>query len=138
MAMRYAYQVGGCKGAKLLKMFKEYSKSVVYKHCKKPLGGELVEDRRVGSGIGRPSKLKRVDHRNIKKAIHETRERIGSFTSKRIQVEAGLEHVSNRTVRRAMNAQDFKYLHTHRKYMLSQEDIEKIAWAQEKVRNKVT
>ena len=138
MAMRYAHQVGGLKGKKLLKMFIGYSKSVIYKHCKKPLEGELKEDKRVGSGIGRPSKLSRNDRRNIKKLITETRESIGSFTSKRIQVSAGLEHVSNRTVRRAMNKHMYGYLHTRKKGVLSPDDIVlRLQWAKEKVRNKV-
>ena len=138
MAMRYAHQVGGFKGKKLLNMFKGYSKSVIYKHCKKPLNGELKEDKRIGSGIGRPSKLNRLHRRNITKAIHESREKYGSFTSKRVQVEAGLEHISNRTIRREMNRQDYGYLHTRRKGVLTADDMKKrLAWAMEKVKNNV-
>ena len=139
MAMRYAHQVGGIKGEKLLKMFKGYSKSVIYKHCKKPLEGELKEDKRVGSGIGRPSKLSRLDRRNISKAINTSRERYGSFTSKRVQVEAGLEHLSNRTVRRAMNKESYGYLHTRKKGVLTAADMKKrLAWAKDKVKNNVS
>jgi len=50
MAMRYAYQVEGFKGKKLLDMFKGYSKAVIYKHAKKPLNGELRVDKLISSG----------------------------------------------------------------------------------------
>lgn len=138
MAMRYAYQVGGIKGQKLIKMFKGYSKAVIYRHCKKPLDGELKEDKRIGSCIGRPSKVSRLDHRNIKKAIPMLRETEGSFTSKRVQVETGLEHVSNRTVRRAMNRGGFKYLRSRKKGILNKSDIKKrLAYCKDKIKNNI-
>ena len=138
MAMRYAYQVGGFRGAKLLKMFKGYSKSVIYKHCKKPLNGQLKADNRIGSGIGRPSKLNRLDHRNINKAMSSLRESDGSFTSKRMQVVTGLQRVSNRTVRRGMNSSGYKYLPTRRKGVLTKDDvIKRLAYCKDKVKNNV-
>ena len=138
MAMRYAYQVGGFKGETLLKMFSEYSKAVIYKHCKKPLQGELKVDKRIGSGIGRPAKLTHVDHRNIRIAIPKLRETDGSFTSRRVQVDTGLEHVSNRTVRRAMNKNEFHYLYTRKKGVLSPDDIKnRLRYARDIVKNKI-
>ena len=139
MAMRYAYQVGGIKGKDLQKMFKGYSKAVIYKHCKKPLAGELNVDKRINSGIGRPSKLCRVDHRNVAKAVPHLRETVGSYTSKRVQVETGLKHVSNRTVRRAMNKAGYRYLRSRKKGVLSPDDIKaRYKYCKEKVRNNVT
>ena len=67
MAMHYAYQVHSLKRRKFLKSFKVYSKVVPYKHCKKPLEGELKEDKRFGSKIGRQAKLSRLDYQNIRK-----------------------------------------------------------------------
>jgi len=89
MAMRYAYQVEGFKGKKLLDMFKGYSKAVIYKHAKKPLNGELKVDKPIGSRKRRPSKLGRLDNQNITKAVHELRETEGSFTSKHLKVVSG-------------------------------------------------
>ena len=138
MAMRYAYQDGRIKGIKLLNIFKDYSKTVIYRHCKKPLGGELKEDKRIGSGIGRPSKLSRMDHRNIRRSIPELREKEGSFTSKRVQVVNGLERVSNRTVWRAMNKADYKYLRSRKKGILSKSDIAKrLRYCKDKIKNKI-
>ena len=140
MAMRYSYQVQGLKGRKLLQRFKEYHKATVYKHAQKPLEGELVQDKRIGSGIGRPPKLSRVDERNIEKAIKTLREREGQFNSKRVGTEAGLDgKVNNRTVRRCMNRKGYHYLNARKKGQLSKDDEKRrLAWAKEKVREKVT
>ena len=138
MAMRYAYQVGHIKGKNLLQMFKGFSKTAIYKHSKKPLNGEVKHDKRIGSGIGRPSKLSRLDYRNIKKAIPELRNTEGSFTSKRVQVVAGLEHLSNRTVRRALNRTNYKYLRSRKKGILSKKDIKRrLAYCKEKIKENI-
>ena len=135
MAMRYAYQVGGIKGEKLLKKFKTYSKATVYRHAKKPLEGETKLDKRIKSGIGRPRKLGRFELRKIKIVVPQLREREGSFTSKRVQVEAGLSGVSNRTVRRAMNKTGYKYLASRKKGLLTKKDIStRLAYCKEKLK----
>ena len=126
MAMCYAYQVGGIKGIKILYIFKDYSKTVIYWYCKKPLYRELKEDKRTGRGIDRRSKLSHADHWNIRKSIPELREKVGSSTSKRVQVLNGIEHVSNRTVQSAMNKVDYKYLRSRKKVILSKSDIAKV------------
>jgi len=119
-------------------MFGEYSKSAVYIHCKKPLEGNVIHDRRVGSGRGRPSKLTAREKRNVKNEIPKLRQTEGSFTSKRVQLRCGLGHVSNRTVRRAMNNSGFKYLRSRKKGILTKEDIKKrLKYCREKVRNNV-
>ena len=137
MAMRYSYQVEGLKGKKLLQRFKEFHKATVYKHAQKPLEGELVEDKRIASGIGRPSKLSRLDGRNIEKAIRTLREREGQFNSKRVGTEAGLDgKCSNRTVRRCMNRKGYHYLNARKKGQLSKEDEQRrLKWARENVKN---
>ena len=59
--------MGGLKGEKFLNMFKGYSKAVIYRHCKKPLYGQLKDNKRADSGVEGPSKLCRLDHRNKKR-----------------------------------------------------------------------
>ena len=116
-------------------MFKDYSKKVIYRHCEKPLIGELKEDKRIDSGIGRPSKLSRVDHRNIRKSIPELREKEGSLKSKRVQVVNGLESVSNKTVRCAINKADHKSL---KKGIVSKSDIAKrLRYCKDKIKSKI-
>ena len=135
-AIRFSHQVEKLKGQALLKRFKGYSKAAVYKHAKKPLdGSDSVEDKRLGSGIGRPSKLTKLDRRNIDKAVKQLREEIGGmFNSKRVACEAGLDQkVHNRTVRRAMKAMKYEWLNARRKGQLSIEDEKaRLRWARSK------
>ena len=107
--MRSTCQMGGLKGKKFLNMLKGYSKAVIYRHCKKPLDGQLKDNKRVDSGVEGLSKLCRLDHRN-KKRHYQLRETEGLFTSKRVQVETRLQYVSCRTVRGAINKKSYKYL----------------------------
>ena len=142
MAMRFSHQVEGLKGEALLRRFKGFSKAVIYKHAKKALdGGELVVDRRIGSGKGRPSKLSNLDRRNVGKAVEQLRaEQGGSFNSLRVGLEAGLgQKCHNRTVRRAMNKLGFQWLNARRKGQLSKEDQKiRLSWARSKVKENVT
>ena len=50
---------------------------------------------------------------------------MGSFTSKRIHAESGVDHVSNRTVRRCLNRAGYQYLQSRKKGLLHQADLKK-------------
>lgn len=142
LAMRFTHQTGDrLKGRKLLAKFPDFARSTVFKHAKLPLdGSDLIEDRRIGSGIGRPSKLSALDRKNIKKAIYQLREEVGMFNSRRVACEAAVEQkVCNRTVRRAMKKHGFKWANARRKGQLSMEDEKaRLRWARSKVRDGVT
>jgi len=122
--MRMAWQVGGLRGKALREKFPQYSRATVYKHAKKPIGEECrVDGRR--SNRGRPRKLSERDCRRLNRTIGELREREGTFTSKRLQLAAGLSGVGNRTVRRALNKSGYHYCRSRKKGLLRADDLPK-------------
>jgi hypothetical protein len=109
--IRAAYQLSNIRGKNLLKMFPQYSEAAIYKHAQKPLNGEPVFDKRKANK-GRPSKLSPQDKRSIVRSITSLRQKEGSFTSKCVQVESGVSHVSGRTIRNCLNEDGYWYLQT--------------------------
>ena len=64
------------------------------------------------------------DRRAILRAIPKLRKSCGSFTSPRVGLEAGVEFkVSNRTVRRILNEAGYHYFQSHKKGLLTQQDL---------------
>ena len=122
--IRLAYQVSGLRGDKLLERFRKYCKATIYKHAKMEICGKVEHDKRK-SNRGRPRKLSERDSRQIIRKIAELRNTDGSFTSKKVQLAAGLTHVSNRTVRRVMNENNYKYCRSRKKGLLLRSDLVK-------------
>ncbi len=120
--IRAAYQLSNIRGKRLLKMFPQYSKAAIYKHARKPLNGEPVFDKRKANK-GRPSKLSAQDKRSIVRSITSLRQKEGSFTSKRVQVESGVSHVSGRTIMNCLNEDGYWYLQTRKKGLLHAKDL---------------
>ena len=56
---------------------------------------------------------------------HELRKTEGSFTSARVKSACGLMHVSDRTMRRAMNRLGFKYRQARKKGLVTDLDLKK-------------
>ena len=115
--IRAAYQLSKVRGKNLLRMFPQYSRSLIYKHAKKPLNGEQVFDKRK-LNKGRPRKLPVQDERSIIRAVLKLREEVGWFTSKRVQLESGVKHVCNRQIRNVMKA-GYRYLTSRKKGLLN-------------------
>ena len=59
---------------------------------------------------GRPRKFSAHDERSMKRTISKRRKEVGSFTSRRLQLESGTSHVSNKTFGRHLNYGGYKYL----------------------------
>ena len=114
----------GVVGQALLKKFPQYSRSTIYEWAAKPLNNEVLVDRRKFNK-GRPCKLSDQDERSIVRSIGKLRESDGHFTSKRVQVESAVNHVTNRTVRNCMNRNGYKYLRSRKKGLLSVQDMKK-------------
>ena len=124
IAMRLAYQMSGLRGIDL-KNFPQYHKSTIYQHCKLPVLSEAdCVDRRRNS-MGRPKKLSNRDCRLVVRKISALRTTDRSFTSRRLQVISGLDHVSNRTFRRALNAAGYNYCRSRKKGLLKNADVKK-------------
>ena len=122
--IRAVYQLTNVKGKALLAMFPQYKPATIYKHAKKPINGEPVFDKRT-LNRGRPRKLTSKDERMAVRKLLKLRSTERTFCSPRIQLEAGLLHVSNRTVRRALRRHGYKYLRSRRKGMLLLRDLPK-------------
>ena len=121
--VRALYQVAGLRGKELLKKFPGYSKATIYRHAKLPIGTVKVDKRKYNKG--RPRKLSVRDTRHIARTILNLQRTMGSFTSRRIQLAAGIPvtRVSNRTIRRALASQNFDYGRTRRKGRMTVKDL---------------
>ena len=133
--IRAAFQLSNVRGKKLLKMFPQYSKAAIYKHAKKPLNGKPFFDKRT-MNKGRPKKLSIQDERSIICTIPKLREQLGNFTSKRVQLESGVAHVCNRTVRNVLNKVGYNYLRSRKKGLLHEADLKARKKFCQKVRRK--
>ena len=122
--LRYLHQDKGKKICELLKMkqFSLYSKSNVYLHAKLPIRSAHNDLR--DNNKGRPRLLTERDQRSIVRAIGSLREAEGSFSVKRLRLEAGIDkRISDCTVRRCLNELGYKYLQSRRKGLMSRKDI---------------
>lgn len=100
------------------------SRSCVYDYKKRGMWDS--KKRKINKG-GRPKKLNERDVRELIRCLKSLREREGTFTSKRLAKEAGIDtkNVSMRTIRRAMNKAGYKYLQTRKKGILKKTDLKK-------------
>ena len=63
------------------------------------------------------------DERSIIRTIPKLREELGNFTSKRVQLESGVSHVSNRTIRNVLNRERYHYLRSRKNGLLHATDL---------------
>ena len=118
-AIRAMHQVSHMKVRDIARRpeFRAYSRASIYRNAKIPLGVAMEDGRR--NNKGRPAKLTARDKRRILQQLRALRRLEGPFSSKRLQLAAGLEHaVSNRTFRRYLHQAGYRYrlgklLHSH-------------------------
>ena len=113
--MRMLYQEQKLSVPQIMRKFPEYSRATIYRHVNRPLT-EQVDRRKKNKG--RPSKLTDRDKRRILRKIPELRERLGTFTIKRLRLEAGVTHVSIYTVRRVLIENGHQYMQLRKKGLL--------------------
>ena len=120
--LRYLHQESGIKISQLVKRYSQYSERSIYRHAKLPVGEKPVDQRKFNKG--RPRKLDNRAVRKIIRTIPKLREEYGSFSSKRVKLEASIpENVSNRCVRRCLNRQGYHYRKSRKKGVLSRKDL---------------
>ena len=102
-------------------MFLQYSKVQVYMHANKPINGEAGFDK---CKLKRswPKRLRVQDTRSIKCSLLKLRRMEGTFTLKCIQMQAGVTHLSNRTVIKNLNSSGYKYLQSCKKGLMTHKD----------------
>ena len=120
--LRYLHQDKGVKVCELGKQFKDYSKSNIYLHAKKPM--HTVQSDRLSENKGWPQLLTARYKRNLIQGIHMLRRSIGSFSIWRLKLEAGIDkQISDYTVRRLLNRKGYNYRQSRKKGLLSQKDL---------------
>ena len=118
-------------------MFPQYCKAAIYKHAKKPINVEPVFDKRK-TNKGRPTKLSVQNKRSIVRSVSSLRIKVGSFASKRIQLESGVSHVSNRAIRNHLNKKGYHYLQSRKKGLLNAGDLKaRVKFCQKVRRNRL-
>ena len=122
--IKIMFQVHGIRGKKLLSLFPHLSKSVVYKHARKPIGTVFID--RCCQNKGRPRKVDAALERRILREVKRLTNEGNGFTSKDIQTHVGaVDAMNNRTIRRVLNKHGIRYLHLRKKGILLPSDLKK-------------
>ena len=111
--LRYLYQEKGVKGKELLRRFPQFSRATVYRHAKRKICDIDIDLRRYNEG--RPRVVFARDKRTIVRHVKQLRITVGAFTMKRVRNDAGMEGISDRTMRRALNELGYYYLQAGKK-----------------------
>ena len=118
-SMNILHQENGLSIRQIYAKFPQFSLSTVFRHATK-VGHERVKMKRK---TGRPRKVTERDERELLRVLKNLRQTNGCLTSRKLQVEAGLTHLSNRTVRAILNKHGYKYLQSRRKGLLTNNDL---------------
>ena len=105
--------------------YPDYPRTSIFRHATKPIG-QPATDRRIGNKkAGRKKLLTVRDERHLESSLLKLRNEIGNIHSTVVQKHAGLKEklVSNRTVRRTLNAKGYKCSQCRKKGQLSIEDL---------------
>ena len=122
LALRYLHQREGVRLKDLQEAYPQYKKTTIYRHMKKPVNETEV---RKEKPKGRTRKVTERDTRHILAAVRTLYESHGNFSGRDIQNEAGVMHLSLRTVRRVLNEQGYRYRQCRKKGILLKEDLVK-------------
>ena len=107
--LRYLHQEGSVSCKELKEHYPMFASRSIYRHARKKFTATIpVDGRKFNKGP--PRKLDVRDERKLLRAVTNLRKTQGSFTDKEIRIEAGLEHVSTRTVNRCLNNNKYRYL----------------------------
>lgn len=120
-SMNILHEVNALSIRQIHAKFPQFSLSTVFRHATQVAHHRPVKKRKTG----RPRKVTERDERELVRVLKKLRETDGSLTSKKLQVEAGLTHLSNRTVRAILNKHGYKYLQSRRKGLLSNDDLKR-------------
>ena len=136
--LRYLHQHGGVKGRDLVKRYPQYSPRSIYRHASLPVN-EPAADRRK-QNKGRPRALNARDERHLESGIKRLRRtEEGVFNSVHLQRLCGLQGVSNRSVRRALNRKGYGYRQCRKKGQLTWDDCKKrLKFAQNILKNNLS
>ena len=120
--LKCVHQEGNVGIRELWRGYPTYSLKSIHRHATPIITS--VSDVGVDHGKrrGRKRLLDSRDERSLIRSLRHHREQGIQVTSKRLQVESGLTHVSNRTIRRKLNDHGYKFLQARRKGLMSRKD----------------
>ena len=121
--LRYLHQDQKVPLKDLQKRYPNIPKATIYRHCKKNIA-EVTTDHR-HQNKGRPRKMSARDVRHVESTLVKLREEVGDLYSTDVGRDAGVDHVSNRTIRRCLREQGYKFSQCRKKGQLSKEDLKK-------------
>lgn len=118
----------------IAKKFKA-SPATVYRYRKKNIT-ETQKCTKKGN-VGRPRKLNQRNLRNLIRGLKCLRRENRNFTSKAVAEFAGISsrEASNRTIRRALNREGYRYLQARKKGVLMKNDLQKRLQFAKKIRS---
>ena len=107
----------GAFGRKLLQKFPQYCKAAIYNHVRRYIGvGNEFNKRKLNKG--RFPQVTIHDKRRIIRTVPNLQRTLGSFTSKRVQVESDMMHVCNRTTPNILHKGGYNYRKSRKKGLL--------------------
>ena len=110
-SMNILHKENGNSIRQIHQTFPQYSLSTVYRHATK----DERDNRTRKKKIGRPRIVTDRDERKLVLVLKKLRKTDGFLNSKKLQLQARLTHLSNRTVRTILNKHGYKYLQSRRK-----------------------
>ncbi len=120
--LRYLHQDKGENLSQLQGRYPNIPRTSIYRHMKKTIEIGAPIDRR-HSNKGRPPKLTDRDVRHVDSTLMKLREKVGDLFSTDVSRECGVPHVSNRTIRRCLRKEGYKFSQCRKKGQLSKEDL---------------
>ena len=130
MYLKVLNKHGGMTGADLNRKFPGLASRSIYRHIKAPV--EQTDRRH--NNPGRPRKITERDERNLLRAIKTLRKQRKSFSVKMIQEEAGLGHVTTRTIQRYLHKHGYRYCQARKKGLLTAADkVKRLKYAKEMI-----
>ena len=120
--LKYMHQEGNVGIRELWRIYPTYSLKTIHRHATATIISESNVGVERGKRRGRKKLLDSRDERSLLRSLRHHRDQGLQVTSKRLQVESGLTHVSNRTIRRKLNDHGYKFLQARRKGLMSRKD----------------
>ena len=122
--LKFLHQEGNIICKELLRRYSQYAVRSIYRHAKKEISVKMPIDVRK-TNKGRPPKMTKHDERLLLRTIKRLRNANTSFNVQILQNEAGLKHISTRTVNRYPNKHKYKYLQSRKMGILTAKDKKK-------------
>ena len=118
--LKFLHKEQGVSVRQLARRYPQFGLTTIWRHAT----GEIpIHPQAPPRRTGRPPQIMPRDERNIIRKFLIAREDNGNVTSKRVALDAGMSHMSNRSVRRVLNKHGYAHRQARRKGLLTAEDL---------------